>query len=355
MTIRTWIERCAGIGCVLSLVLLAGCGSSSGGGGSGGTGGSGGSADEGSGSEVAVSVVSGALNNTIGTMVGWNRAPAPKRSIFRTLLDGLAPIRTAFAATWSCTGGTLSPTYGGPSQDPYTFTPMSCTVTWGPDRHATSTWSGTFTLDYGASCDSTHAFIGGQTADCSLTRTTSTDGNTRSITGPNGNAYAIKHDTHGTGTGWDAAVSPAPTDDGIVTTCGASGCAGGRSLAIHGSHLTGSIEPVGGSAVRIWDHTVSTGTTGITVTGSDTSRVVSGQVTVQHNLLRFTATTTFNNVAYGDASCCFPTGGSVTTTVTRGLDAGRTETLAFDGASCGSATLTPGNGSPVAITLQHCI
>ena len=305
-----------------------------------------------SGSEVATSVVSGALNNSASATLGWNAPTAPRVTPWQRTLDALSPIGTAWAAQWSCSGGTLAPAFAGAGT--YTFTPLSCSITWRNGKTASSEWSGAFTLLYGASCDETHRWLENQSGGCSLTRTTATGGNTRTLTGPEGNAYAITHDTNGAGTGWDASVSPAPTDAGVEDTCAAGGCTSGRTLVINGSHLSGTVTPSGGSARKVWDHTVSTGAGGLTVTGSGVSRVVSGSVTVQHNLAKFTTTTVFNDVGYGQLGCCFPTSGSVTTSFDSGADAGKTETLAFSNV-CGEATLTDAAGASSSLTLEHCL
>ncbi len=304
-------------------------------------------------SEVATSVVSGALNNTEGSGLAWATPAAPKRSVLARMADALNPVSTAWAADWSCSGSTLSPAFAGPSQDPYSYTPMSCSVTWGANDTASSSWSGPFTLGYGASCDSTHPWIDRQAAGCALTRTTGAGGDTRTITGPDGNRYAILHDTNGAGTGWDTTVSPAPTDDGVVVTCGAGGCEDSRTLVVHGSHLTGTVT-IGGAETKIWDHTVSTDGNGLTVTGSGAGRVVDGSVFVQHNLLRYTSVTTFHAVGYGDTACCFPTSGSVTSTYSEGTAKNVTETLTF-GSACGQATLQTGGGQTDPLTLAHCL
>jgi hypothetical protein len=295
-------------------------------------------------SEVATSIVSGGLNNTSGSAMAYG-LPVKSRSLWQRAVDAVNPIGTAWAASWTCTGGSLSPTFAGPTLNPYAYTPLSCSVTWGNDRSASSSWSGAFTLDYGASCDSTHVFIENQAPGCVVTRTTGPGGNTRRITGPDGNSYAIDHDTNGAGTGWDASVTPAPTNDGVDL--------GATSLVIHGSHLTGTVT-IDGESTRIWDHTVSTGPGGLTITGAATGRVVNGTVIVQHNLAKFTSSTSFEGVAYGDATCCFPTGGGVSTTFESGPNAGKTESLTFTRV-CGSATLVNASGSQEEITLTHCL
>jgi hypothetical protein len=111
---------------------------------------------------------------------------------------------------------------------------------------------------------------------------------------------------------------------------------------------------IDGSSAKIWDHTVSTGAGGLEVTGAAGDRVVSGTVTVQHNLLKYTSTTTFTSVGYTEPLCCFPTTGSVSTTYTKGAMAGKTESISFSSV-CGESTLTEIDGATVALTLQHCL
>ncbi|HVM65817.1 MAG TPA: hypothetical protein VMU14_13210 [Acidimicrobiales bacterium] len=303
-----------------------------------------------SGSEVATSVVSGAVNNSSTATLGWNAPTAPRVSPWQRALDALSPITPAWAAQWSCSGGTLAPTFAGAGT--YTFTPLSCSITWRNGKTASSEWSSTFSLVYGASCDETHRWLENQAGGCSLTRTTAAGGNTRTVTGPNGNTSAVTHDTNGAGTGWDSSVSPAPTDAGVEATCASGGCTAGRTIVINGSHITGTLTKAGSSGkTKNWDHTV---TGDVTVTGSGVDRVVSGSVTVQHNLAKFTTTTVFTDVGYGQLGCCFPTSGTVTTTHDSGADQGKTESLAFTNV-CGEATLTDATGATSSLTLEHCL
>jgi hypothetical protein len=302
-------------------------------------------------SEMATTAVSGAFNASGGSAVGVRFSP-PRTRLLDGLIERLRPFGRAYAATWSCTGGSLTPSFAGPSHDPYAFTPRSCSVTWGNGKTGSSQWSGAFALSYGPACDDAHSWIGDQVAGCSVTRTTASGGNTRTVTGPDGNAYAITHDTNGAGTGWDPSVSPSPTNAGVIATCGAGGCAtGGGTLAISGSHLTGvvagDIPPT-----KLVDITVSTGAP-LTFTTSGSTRVFNGTVTVQANIARLTATATFDAVTFGDPSCCFPTSGTVTTTLQGGASDGRTETLTF-GAACGEASLTTTSGRTFQRTLQNC-
>ena len=307
-----------------------------------------GEAADGQGSEVAVSVVSGALNNTGGSALGWNGRRA-RQSTFDRALEILNPVGLAWAANWTCTGGTLSPAFAGPAT--YTYTPASCSVTWKNGKTASSIWDGSFTLVYGPSCDAQHPFIGHQAGGCSLVRTTGASGNTRSLTGPEGNSYSVTHNTNGADSGYDSTVSSLLSNQGVIVTCGASGCDTGGTLVISGSHLTGTVTTAAGGSTTLWDHTVM-GT--LDVAGPAAGRVVNGTVTVEHNIVQRTSSTAFVGVTYGDANCCFPTAGSVSTTKQNGPRAGEQETLTF-GSVCGEATLTTFSGSTLELTLEHCI
>jgi hypothetical protein len=293
-------------------------------------------------SEVAVSVVSGAMNNSAGSQLAMLSPALPRKSPLARAIDAARLEGTAWAASWTCSGGALSPTFAGPGD--YTYTPWSCSVTWDGGRTASARWDGVFDLAYDASCDSAHPFVGNQASACAVTRTTGAGGNTRTITGPDGNSYSIRHDTNGAGSGWDTSVSPAPDDGGVVVTP--------SSILVHGSHLVGTVD-IGKRSTTIWDHTVSTAAGPITVAATAAGRVVNGSVTVQ-NLARETAVTTFDNVTYDRPACCFPSGGTVSTAFTAGSLAGKTETLTF-GAVCGDATLTRTDGSTEAIVLAHCL
>src|SRR5579885_2524224 len=150
-----------GVGIVAASTVFYGCAKSN-------------NTSDGTGSDVATSVVSGSLNGAGNTNVGFNDIPSFKssESKFAQLLEEINPIKHAYAAMWSCSGGTLSPTFAGMGN--YTYTPVSCTVTWANGRSASSSWSGTgFALNYSAGCDTMHAWPANQTgANCTVTRTT---------------------------------------------------------------------------------------------------------------------------------------------------------------------------------------
>ena len=102
------------------------------------------------------------------------------------------------------------------------------------------------------------------------------------------------------------------------------------------------------SGTAVFDHTLSTydssGTNhALTVTiasGRTTTHTVSGNLYLQHNLMKMTATAAFSSVVHTvGGGCCFPTSGSVTTTFSGGVNDGLSETMTFSSATCTAATL----------------
>jgi hypothetical protein len=76
---------------------------------------------------------------------------------------------------------------------------------------------------------------------------------------------------------------------------------------------------------------------------------VTGTVVLQHNLAKYTATSSVNlNYTSG---CVHPSSGSITTTFS-GTQTG-TETLNFNLSTCGQASLIGTGGSTSTVTLGH--
>lgn len=300
-------------------------------------------------SEVAATVASSSASSG-DTTVAYS-GPMPREGH-----RGLELIPRAYADnTWTCNlptiteGGSSETTYQGAGT--YLYTPGSCDIVYGNGATATSTWSGSWTMVYNSSCTVTGAAadfkIGKQPSNCTLTKTSS--GITRSLTGPDGNIYAINHSTNGAGTGYNTNISPSNTGVQFECTAGSGPCTAG-TITVNGSHLTGSY-----NGLTFWNHTVTTGTPlSLTVTSS-TKTITSGTLVVQHNLLQTTSTSTFSNVVYSKADCCFPVSGTITTTYSGGSLNGKTETLTFDGSSCGIGTVTKTDGSTATLQLIHCI
>lgn len=309
-------------------------------------------------SEVAVTAVSGSVNAGDTSVAMNDTAPSHRCSDFAFIPSAYADI------LWDCQlptiteNGSTVTSYQGPGT--YSYTPASCSVTYDNSLSASSSWSGSWTLTYNSSCSVTGAIgdfkIGKQADNCLLSRTAPT-GITRTITGPDGNTYAVTHNTDGSGTGYNTAVST--NNNGVLFECTSGGnpCTGG-TITINGSHLTATY-----NSLTYWDHTVTTGTASsnspltVTVSGSGVTqtKTISGSVTVQHNLLKTTSVSTFSNVTYNKADCCFPVSGSISTTYSGGSLDGKTESFSFDGSSCGVGTVTKTDGTTATVTMIHCI
>lgn len=110
----------------------------------------------------------------------------------------------------------------------------------------------------------------------------------------------------------------------------------------------------------LFDHTIM-GSLTVTETAGATSRTLSGNLTVYHNLLKVVGNATFNNVVHSD-SCCQPISGSIKTTFASGtivpatvagrLIVGLSETLTFTG--CGTGTYVSPTGTTTNVTLSRC-
>ncbi|MBC7369992.1 MAG: hypothetical protein H7326_00400 [Bdellovibrionaceae bacterium] len=103
---------------------------------------------------------------------------------------------------------------------------------------------------------------------------------------------------------------------------------------------------------RSWfDHSITSA--GLTVTGTRAggNRVVSGTSTMFHNLAQYKAVHTFNSVTWGSSACCYPTSGSVSSTLT-GTRAGNVS-LTFS-ATCGQATFVDMTAASSTIALSQC-
>jgi hypothetical protein len=116
------------------------------------------------------------------------------------------------------------------------------------------------------------------------------------------------------------------------------------------------------SSPDLFSHTIS-GTLNIAETAGSSSRILTGNLKVYHNLLKIIGTSTFNNVTHSD-TCCLPVSGSIHTTFAAGsvsptlagaaiIASGATETLTFTG--CGTGTLAATDGTTVSVALNNCL
>lgn len=138
----------------------------------------------------------------------------------------------------------------------------------------------------------------------------------------------------------------------------------GAAVSFNGSGDTRSGIEIGHhiSVQGVFDHTVY-GSLTISETSGNSTRTVSGSVTVYHNLMRVVGTSTLSNVVHSDI-CCLPTEGTITTTFAAGsnlnkpptalgqLFVGKSESLQFTG--CGTAVYTSPSGTTSNVTLHRC-
>lgn len=148
-------------------------------------------------------------------------------------------------------------------------------------------------------------------------------------------------------TGWQSAKS-----GGFYT----SYANGSSDLAIRGIHYVAyqNYKASNGSTktATVWDQTVSSDTA-IHVTGTGANRVVTGGVIrIQDNQRKVTGVTSITSSLLFSADCCFPTGGTISTTFSGGRTG--TESLTF-ASTCGSAQYQSRSGAVSSITLQHCL
>ena len=103
-----------------------------------------------------------------------------------------------------------------------------------------------------------------------------------------------------------------------------------------------------------------TGVLTVGETVGNPTRILSGNLTVYHNLLQVVGLSQFTNVIHKD-TCCLPVSGTITTTFSAGSIpptaagsalVGKTETLTLTG--CGTGTLVSATGSNQSVLLSNC-
>jgi hypothetical protein len=139
---------------------------------------------------------------------------------------------------------------------------------------------------------------------------------------------------------------------GFTVTCQGIGanttCDGQREITIQGAHYSGQ------SGRTVWDHTVSTDAPLIVQGHGEGRKVLSGTIRAQYNLAQYQSITTIKSTLTFDKNCCFPTGGSISTTFEGGQFDGKLETVTF-GPECGSARLENTNQKQIGLMLHHCL
>jgi hypothetical protein len=102
---------------------------------------------------------------------------------------------------------------------------------------------------------------------------------------------------------------------------------------------------------RKWFDHVMSGTLYTQGRKSTNNLVASGSLNIWHQLSQYKAANTFNNVTWGDSTCCYPTSGSISTTLTGSLTGTTTTTFS---STCGTATFVGTDSTSSTITLKNC-
>jgi hypothetical protein len=85
------------------------------------------------------------------------------------------------------------------------------------------------------------------------------------------------------------------------------------------------------------------------------NRVISsGAVRVFDEMQKFTALSDFNSVSWGSASCCYPTGGRITTSLTGSIEGTTVLDFSLGAKNCGQASFTDVDGKISKISLAQC-
>jgi hypothetical protein len=293
---------------------------------------------DGTGSEVAVSAMSGSSSASEGT-IAHQLNPHFKASPLERIKNAVSPISTAMAVpqcNWSsvitaCSGGVETLSFD------------SCSTPFDPAIRINGSESLTWT---GASCCTANPLSASSATPCSFTRRTidSTGKSDPLISAIGSNAVTLDTET---ASGYDKSMS-----GGFNVTCqGTSSdptCDGQREITIEGAHYTGKTDR------SQWDHTVSTDAPLVEQGHGASRKILSGTVRVQHNLAQVTSLTKIKSTLTHTAGCCYPTGGSIETTFTGGKLDGKTESMTF-GSKCGEVQLTTITQKVTGLTLHHCL
>lgn len=208
----------------------------------------------------------------------------------------------------------------------------SCTI--GSSITMTGGWTETFATTSGSSetcinATATAALKSGY----KVTRKTQSSG----VTATFSSGATLVTDTNG-GDAWDGTSIPATGVEVSRTSATA------KTIQINGTRKI-----LRGPAGRKIFDVYITGTINTSGTRSGQDRVMTGSSKVYHNLAKYNATHTYNNVTWANSSCCYPTSGSISSVFT----GGGTTTLAFS-STCGTATFTSRDGASSSLSLTKC-
>lgn len=320
----------------LALILqLAACGGST-------------SSEDTSTSGTAASIVGAALGGSVrsGTLASRE---IPQKGIFQTISASLFDwIPNAFATTTACPTFLTTGTECVASSSTLWLTYSACSF-----GTSTATWTGiqALTVAYGQPACGTFPNSGGANTlfrQFVTTASGTTPGSAIRTTASGASIVTMDDSTANLGNfNNDTIATLINSGYGTKTTFGDSGAIASVTVARHVVALT-------------FDHSVS-GTLDVSETAGDTTRTVTGSLTVYHNKLKIIGTSVFSSVVHSD-TCCVPISGSIKTTFAEGSNVsadplggtvvGQSETLTFSG--CGKASLLNANGTTSSVTLNRC-
>lgn len=264
--------------------------------------------------ESAVSAANAALNDVEKVSSYVFNAPSP--GIF---------VESAYAA--ACGTSRFSPAIGTANctgtENDRTVTASFSGCTAGPGNELTLTGTVKLAFDSAATCNtwvSGSSFPGGG----SVTRTTS------SFVRQNASGIKVTTDSNTHTNYLSESVG-----GGVVTTFGVSD----RTIQISGLHRTRTLA----DGTAGFDHSVRT-TQALVASGTKaggTRKIASGAVQVDHNTLKYSATTSFVNVTWS-STCCYPTAGTLTLSLSGSLSGTATANLGTG--ICGRVSITDASG-----------
>jgi hypothetical protein len=323
------IRRLLSAASLFLLGLLPAVGCNSDGGGS--------DVSDGTGSEIASAAMGGIVGTSEGSVSAKRNMEKP--NFLAKLKRGLNPISTGWAVP-GCDWPTLITSCNANAE---TISFDGCSSS--NDRAILIQGSETLFWTGNGCCTSKPLTASSETPCSFIRRTVNKFGESDPLIRSVG-AHSITLDTEGSSGHFEQ------KSGGFSVGCQGSGtnatCDGQRQITIQGAHYTGR------SGRASWDHTVSTDLP-LVVQGHDSSRkVLSGKVRVQHNLAHYVSVTVIEAPLTYQDSCCFPTGGTVTTSFSGGALDGKSEKLTY-GPGCGNAQLENSDHKQSGFELHHCL
>ncbi len=154
---------------------------------------------------------------------------------------------------------------------------------------------------------------------------------------------------------WDGTTFASATSGTVITkaesgTVSTFTCSTGSS-ACYTTVINGLQTVMTGPKGRKWFDHIIQGTLYSQGRKSSNNLIVKGDLNIWHQVSQYKAVNNFDNVTWGDSTCCYPTSGTITSTLTGGVTG--TATTAFS-STCGTATFVDQNNTSTTVTLKNC-